>query len=102
MNMRRVETGLGWVASGTMLVALFLIFCVVPTEAEMGDVQRIFYFHVPCAFAAYGLPSRWRARCTEERLRDGRPPRDRRGRGACLCTLVLVTGPIWAAHRGVW
>ena len=36
-----------------MLAALFLIFCVVPTESEMGIVQRIFYFHVPCAFTAY-------------------------------------------------
>src|SRR6185369_14523823 len=52
-RMERVESGLRWAASVTMLAALFLIFCVVPTESEMGIVQRIFYFHVPCAFTAY-------------------------------------------------
>jgi len=28
-----------------MLVSLYLIFMYAPTEATMGDVQRIFYFH---------------------------------------------------------
>ena len=31
---------------GTMLAALWIAFMVVPTEREMGIVQRIFYFHV--------------------------------------------------------
>ena len=33
--------------------ALYLIFVVVPNERVMGAVQRIFYFHVGAAFAAY-------------------------------------------------
>lgn len=37
----------------TMLAALWLVFMVVPTEREMGIVQRIFYFHVSSAWAAY-------------------------------------------------
>src|ERR1700722_4377235 len=32
-----------------MLLTLYLIFVWVPTEATMGIVQRIFYFHVPAA-----------------------------------------------------
>jgi heme exporter protein C len=32
-----------------MLVNLYLIFLWAPTEATMGNVQRIFYFHVPSA-----------------------------------------------------
>ncbi len=32
-----------------MLVHLYLVFMWVPTEATMGIVQRIFYFHVPAA-----------------------------------------------------
>ncbi|MCB0332151.1 MAG: cytochrome c biogenesis protein CcsA [Bdellovibrionales bacterium] len=33
--------------------ALYLTFLVVPNERVMGPVQRIFYFHVGRAFAAY-------------------------------------------------
>ena len=36
-----------------MLVALGAIFLWVPTEKEMGIVQRIFYFHVPAAFSSF-------------------------------------------------
>ena len=102
--MRRVETGLRWAASATMLVALYLIFCVVPTEAEMGIVQRIFYFHVPCAFAAYaGFLTV--AVASAVYLAKGSAAADRLAIAAAevgilFCTLVLVTGPIWA--RPIW
>ena len=36
-----------------MLAALYLIFMWVPTEATMGIVQRIFYFHVPAAAVSF-------------------------------------------------
>ena len=36
-----------------MLIALGAIFLWVPTEKEMGIVQRIFYFHVPAAFSSF-------------------------------------------------
>ena len=41
-----------------MFASLYMVFVWVPTEADQGIVQRIFYFHVPCAwvaFAAFGL-----------------------------------------------
>ena len=105
--MRRVESWLGWVAAGTMLVALFLIFCVVPTEAEMGIVQRIFYFHVPCAMVAYaGFITV--AVASGFYLARRSPAADRLSIaaaevGVLFCTLVLVTGPIWALPIwGVW
>ena len=34
-------------------VDFYLIFKVAPTERIMGDVQRIFYLHVPLAISAY-------------------------------------------------
>jgi heme exporter protein C len=37
----------------TMVVHLYLIFVWVPTEATMGIVQRLFYFHVPAAVAQF-------------------------------------------------
>ena len=36
-----------------MMAALYLIFIWVPTEATMGIVQRIFYFHVPAAAVSF-------------------------------------------------
>jgi heme exporter protein C len=102
--MERVESGLRWAASATMLAALFLIFCVVPTEAEMGIVQRIFYFHVPCAFAAYAgfltvavssAVYLWKRSVAADRLAIAAP------RSACSSARsCLVTGPIWA--RPIW
>jgi heme exporter protein C len=36
-----------------MLVHLYLVFVWVPTEATMGIIQRVFYFHVPAAMASF-------------------------------------------------
>ena len=33
--------------------ALYTIFVVAPVEQQMGIVQKIFYFHVPSAYAMY-------------------------------------------------
>ena len=37
----------------SMCAALYAVFIYVPTEKEMGVVQRIFYFHVPAAISAF-------------------------------------------------
>ena len=36
-----------------MVVDLYLIFMVAPTESSMGDVQRIFYIHLPLAIMSF-------------------------------------------------
>jgi heme exporter protein C len=41
------------VALATMIPALYLIFIYAPIEATQGNVQRIFYFHVPLATSGY-------------------------------------------------
>jgi heme exporter protein C len=41
-----------------MLIALALVFLYAPEEKTMGQIQRIFYFHVPSAwlsFMAFGV-----------------------------------------------
>jgi heme exporter protein C len=48
-----VPMWLGLPALLAMLGALYMIFLWVPPEATMGDIQRIFYFHVPAAFVAF-------------------------------------------------
>jgi heme exporter protein C len=40
-------------SAATMIGLLYLIFNWVSTEATMGIVQRIFYFHVPAAIASF-------------------------------------------------
>jgi len=37
----------------TNISALFMVFFYTPTELQMGEVQKIFYYHVPCAITSY-------------------------------------------------
>src|SRR5256712_8110838 len=87
-----------------MLAALWLVFMAVPTEREMGIVQRIFYFHVASAWVAFlgfflvagaSAVYLWNGARTADRLAEAAAEV-----GVLFCTLVLVTGPIWA--RPVW
>ena len=55
---QRLNLALGALTAPLMLSAIYMVFMFAPTEADQGIVQRIFYFHVPCAwvaFAAFGL-----------------------------------------------
>lgn len=36
-------------------LSLYMVFFHAPVEARMGHVQKIFYYHVPCAVSAYVL-----------------------------------------------
>jgi heme exporter protein C len=45
-SMPRVWRALTWVTGGLFAVALYMVFFYAPREAVMGDVQRVFYFHV--------------------------------------------------------
>jgi heme exporter protein C len=100
----KAATLTGLITLVLMLSALFMVFAWVPTEAEQGIVQRIFYFHVACAwvsFAAFGLV----AICGIFYLWLGNEIFDQLAytaaeSGMVFCTLVLVTGSIWA--KPIW
>jgi heme exporter protein C len=72
-----------------------------PTEASMGIVQKIFYFHVPAAYSMYVGA----AACfvgSAGYLFDGRRGWDALARAGAdvavaMGVIVLVTGPLWAA-----
>jgi len=98
------DTLLGLTVSVSFLAALYAAFVYAPTEAVQGDVQRIFYFHVPLAWLTYlaffvvfasSVLYLWRrserwdvyARCSAEI-------------GVVFTTLVLVTGSLWG--RPIW
>jgi heme exporter protein C len=103
-NGLKILTGIGIVL---MLAALYMIFVYVPTEANMGVVQRIFYFHVPLAwlaFAAFFIVFI----CSIGYLvkRDfawDRVASSSAEVGVIFTTLFLVSGSIWAKPIwGVW
>src|ERR1700745_2167842 len=84
--------------------ALYEALIAAPTERTMGDVQRIFYYHVPSAWTAFLLFMinfvasvvyliRRNVKADILALVSAEV-------GVVFCTVVLVTGPIWA--RPVW
>ena len=92
------------VATAAMLAALACVFLYAPNERMQGPVQRIFYFHVNSAWSAF-LGFFVAAGASAVFLWRGRPEHDRLAQaavevGLLFCTMVLVTGPIWA--RPIW
>jgi heme exporter protein C len=95
---------LPWIVGPMILVGLALVFEVVRTEADQGIIQRIFYVHVPSAWTAFMA---FFVVCIASIgfLVTGRPDWDRVAKasaevGIVFCSLVLLTGPIWA--RPIW
>ena len=102
----RALVRLGILTGVTMAVALFLMFFVArEASAPMGgQLQRIFYVHVPSAWAAY-LSFGVVALASVAYLRTGNRRWDLLAEsaaeiGVVFTTVVLITGPIWA--RPVW
>jgi heme exporter protein C len=84
--------------------ALYMALVGAPTEQTMGDVQRIFYYHVPSAWTAFILFT-INFVSSIVYLARRNPKADMVALvsaevGVVFCTIVLVTGPIWA--RPVW
>ncbi len=49
----RLSDVLTWASAIAMIIALCLVFIYAPEEEIMGDVQRIFYFHVSSAWVGF-------------------------------------------------
>jgi len=91
----------------TMPVALCSIFLRAPEERVMGAVQKIFYVHVPLASITFlsvfvllvgAVGYLWTRRAAWDHLSIAAAEV-----GLLYCTLVLITGPIWAKPAwGVW
>jgi heme exporter protein C len=75
-----------------------------PTEATMGPVQRIFYYHVPCAWVMLlCFPANFLASIAYLAKRNAILDAiavSTAEVGVVFCTAVLIQGPIWA--RPVW
>jgi heme exporter protein C len=83
-----------------MVLALYMAFIGAPRERTMGDLQRIFYFHVPAgmmglaAFAVNFFASLMYL-IKKDRKWDNLALSATEV-GLMFFTIVLVTGPIWA------
>lgn len=104
----RTHQNLLWAVSAvTIGIALFLVFLVAPREATMGDIQRVFYFHVPAAWVGYlALFVSFVASLLYLRRRESRWDRlafSSAEIGLVFITEGIITGSFWAkATWGVW
>ncbi len=90
-----------------VLAALFMVFVYVPTDAEQGNIQRIFYFHVPVAWIAFlaffvtfvaGIAYLVKRNPFWDMVASASAEI-----GLVFTTLILITGSIWARPMwGVW
>jgi heme exporter protein C len=96
-----------WI-TGALLAAAAAVWAALvmtaPIDGIQGVIQKILYVHVPCAFASYagfavtGLFSALYLWKHDERY--DRVALASAEVGVLFCTLVIVTGPIWA--KGTW
>lgn len=90
-----------------MLVALYMIAFYAPVERAQGVVQKIFYFHVSSAWVAFlaffvVFIFSLLYLITREKRWDARAQAAAEG-GVLFCSIVLITGPIWAKPVwGIW
>jgi heme exporter protein C len=102
--MKRGFTILAVVTAILLCFALYEALLVAPTEQTMGNVQRIFYYHVPSAWTAFLLFGiNFVASIVYLVKRSSKADilaLISAEVGVVFCTVVLVTGPIWA--RPVW
>jgi heme exporter protein C len=87
-----------------MGAALYAALLYAPTERIQGDVQRIFYFHVPLAWTSYlaffvvflaSIGYLWRRAPLLDAL-----ARSSAEVGLLFTTMMLITGSLWA--RPIW
>ncbi|AGA68665.1 ABC-type transport system involved in cytochrome c biogenesis, permease component [Desulfitobacterium dichloroeliminans LMG P-21439] len=98
------EKILAWATFITMFLALYMALVYAPTEKTMGDIQRLFYFHVASAwlgmlaFFVVFLSSILYLIKREKKWDNYAYTSAEIG--VIFTTIVLVTGPIWA--RPIW
>src|SRR5215831_12834539 len=98
---------LGFVAMLLVVASAYASFYIAPEERTMGLIQRIFYFHVACAWAGFtafflcfigNLMYVWKRQQKYDWLgvSGGEV-------GLAFTTVLLITGPIWAHPVwGIW
>ena len=96
----RFDMALGVIVVPGMALALYMALIAAPRELTMGDLQRIFYFHVPAAIAgmlafAVNFVASLMYIVRRNRWWDSLGLSAAEV-GIMFFVMVLVTGPIWA------
>lgn len=104
MGKSRLDNVLGVLVLVGVIVALYMAFLEAPRERTMGDLQRIFYFHVPAGMVgllalAVNFVASVMYLARKNRWWDSLAL-SAAEIGVMFMTIVLVTGPIWA--KPVW
>ncbi len=103
LRVARLRTPSGLIMAALTAVYAYTVFAA-PVDATQGVIQKILYVHPPQAYGAYlgflitgfaGVAYLWRGREDYDRLAIAAAEV-----GVLFCTLMLITGPIWA--RGTW
>jgi heme exporter protein C len=102
--MKPLSFGFVFLTLTLLAYSTYQALVVAPTEQTMGEVQRIFYYHVPSAWVAM-MCFFVNLVASLTYLKTRRPGADALAAasaevGVVFCTIVLITGPIWA--RPVW
>jgi len=100
----RLDLMLGVLLFAGMILALYMAFLQAPREKTMGDVQRIFYFHVPAGITgltafAINFAASLIFLVRRNRFWDNLALASAEA-GVLFLSIVLVTGPLWA--KPVW
>ncbi|MEE3328428.1 MAG: cytochrome c biogenesis protein [Myxococcota bacterium] len=102
----RVSRWRYFIGFGLAITTIVYVWAVIqaPVDSSQGIIQKILYVHPPLAYGAYlgfvitavgGFLYLWRGREDCDRLAISGAEV-----GVLFCTLMLITGPIWA--RGTW
>ncbi len=104
LKYQRFLAGISLLAWLLIALSIVLIFFYAPREQTMGDVQKIFYFHVPSAWIAFAsffivflssiMILRNKGRNWDILALSAAEI------GFLFTTIVLITGPLWA--KPVW
>ena len=104
---RGIAIALGVLCAIGFPLGLYMVFHVAPMQDQLYFNQKIFYFHVPSAYAMYiGFAVSAVGSALYLIKRD--PKWDAVGVagaevGSLFCLIVLLTGPLWARKAwGVW
>jgi heme exporter protein C len=103
-NLSRWTTILTWAAAVMMIGGLAMVFLYAPREATMGDVQRIFYYHLGSAWVGFfaffitmgsGVMYLWKNNKRWDSLGVASAEI-----GIVFMTMAIVSGSLWA--RPAW
>lgn len=96
-----------FISAALILASFYMVLIYVPTERDMGIVQRIFYYHVPLAWIAFmaffvvfigSVMYLAKRRAFWDHLASSSAEI-----GLVFISLMLITGSIWAQPTwGVW